>query len=66
MNYFPNGVERIHTDGGGEYKFADDMKNIEHTWTTAKNRKIIPFTERTNRTVFDPQRTILEESGQTR
>lgn len=59
--YFPNGVERLHTDGGREYKFADKV-DVEHTSTAKSTPQHNPFAERANRTIFDPVRTVLEEA----
>lgn len=58
--YFPKGVERIHSDGGGEYKNVDVN---EHSETTPHTPQHNPFSERYNRTFADPIRSLLEQSG---
>jgi len=63
--HFPRGVQRFHTDGGGEFEFAD-LESFEHTITTPSTPQHNPFAERANRTIFDPVRTLLEESGLSR
>jgi len=60
---FPKGIQRLHTDGGGEFVFADNQNSMEHTSTTTNTPQHNPFAERVNRTIFDPVRTLLEESG---
>ena len=59
---FPKGVQRVHTDGGGEFCFADDGSPL-HTITAPDTPQHNPFSERANRTIFDPVRVLLEESG---
>lgn len=61
-SYFPFGIQTLHSDGGGEYAYADDGDH-QHTSTTANTPQHNPFAERANRTIFDPVRTLLEESG---
>ena len=58
--YFPKGVERLHTDGGGEYENADVN---EHSETTPHTPQHNPFAERFNRTFLEPIRTMLEQTG---
>lgn len=58
--YFKNGVERLHTDGGGEYK---NVEVNEHSDTTPHTPQHNPFSERFDRTFLDPIRTILEQAG---
>lgn len=58
--YFQNGIQRLHTDGGGEY---ERMEVEEATTTTADTPQHNPFAERINRTLLEPIRVILEQSG---
>lgn len=60
QKFFPKGVERLHTDDGGEYKNVDFMKHSETTPHTPQHN---PFSEHFNRTFFDPIRTMLEQAG---
>lgn len=53
-------MERVHTDGSGEYQQI--WVNI-HTETTPDTSQHNPFAERINRTLMDPVRVMLEESG---
>ena len=62
MKKFPNGVVRLHTDGGGEYNFSDKLE-IDHTETTPDTFQHNPFSERSNLAILDPVRTLLEEAG---
>ncbi len=62
--HFPSGVQRLHTDGGGEYVAIDmEESHTEHTSTAPYTPEHNPFAERANRTIFDPVRTMLEEAG---
>lgn len=59
--YFKNGaVERLHTDGGLEFSNADVP---EHSTTTPHTPQHNPFSERLNRSLMDPVRVMLEQSG---
>lgn len=58
--YFKKGVERFHTDGGGEY---ENVLVPEHSEKTPHTPQHNPFSERFNRTFFDPIRSILEQAG---
>eukprot|EP00171_Calliarthron_tuberculosum_P011063 IDg11063t1 len=58
---YPKGVQRLHSDGSGEFEFAAD--GVEHTWTTRDTPQHNPFAERASRTIFDPVRTLQEEAG---
>ena len=57
--YYPKGIERLHSDGGGEYAntSANDASN-----TTPETPQHNPFAERINRTYLDPIRTLLEQA----
>lgn len=61
--YFNSGVVQLHTDGGSEY-FS--IKSVYKTTTTPETPQHNPYAERINRTILDPVRTILEESGLSR
>ena len=58
--YFKKGVERLHSDGGGEY---EGVSVPEHTTTTPHTPQHNPFAERVNRTLFEPVRVLLEQAG---
>ena len=60
--WFKKGTFELHTDGGGEYQSVT-MDNIIHITSTPETPQHNPFAERINRTILDPVRTILEESG---
>lgn len=60
--WFRKGIVQLHTDGGGEYA-PIDVKNLLHTTTTPETPQHNAFAERLNRTILDPARTILVESG---
>lgn len=60
QKYFKNGVERFHSDGGGEF-FEIDISN--KTAKTPHTPQHNPFSERTNRTILDPVRVLLEQAG---
>lgn len=57
-NYFSRGVQRLHTDGRGEYEKGDTN---EWSNTTADTSQHNPFPERINRTLLEPIRLILEQ-----
>jgi transposase InsO family protein len=57
---FPSGIQRLHTDRGGEY---EPVVVHEHTTTTPHTPQHNPFAERANRTIFEPVRTLLEETA---
>ncbi len=61
--FFPNGILRIHSDGGGEYQ---KVGSIEATATTTETPQHNPFAERVNRTILEPIRVLLEEAGLSR
>lgn len=58
--YFKNGIKRLHTDGGGEYKLVDVYL---HTETTPDTPQHNPFAERINRTLVETVRVMLEQAG---
>ncbi len=58
--YYPEGVQRLHRDGGGETECANIL---EHTQTTHYSPQHNIFAERVNRTILDHVRTLLEEAG---
>lgn len=58
--YFKQGIERLHSDGGGEYQ---PMSNENSTLTTPDTPQHNPFAERVNRTFMEPVRVILEQAG---
>eukprot|EP00171_Calliarthron_tuberculosum_P022539 IDg22539t1 len=58
--YYPNGVQRLHTDGGGEYSGTTVQ---EHTTTTPHTPEHNPFSERYNRTFLESVRVMLEQAG---
>ena len=58
--YFPKGVERLHTDGGGEY---ERVSAVDASKTAPNTPQHNPFSERINRTLLDPIRVLLEQSG---
>ena len=60
--WFRNGIIQFHTDGGGEHE-SNDVENLLHTNTTPDAPQHKPFAERISRTLLDPVRTILHESG---
>ena len=60
VKHFRKGVERLHTDGGGEYENVDV---IDPTKTTPHTPEHNPFSERINRTILEPIRVLLEQSG---
>lgn len=60
QKYFKNGVERLHTDGGGAYKLVDA---VLHTETTPDTTQHNPYAERINRELVEPVRVRLEEAG---
>eukprot|EP00171_Calliarthron_tuberculosum_P004578 IDg4578t1 len=60
QKYFKKGIERVHTDGGGEYS---GINIAGHSTTTPHTPQHNPFSERLNRTWLEPVRTILEQSG---
>lgn len=60
QKYYKNGVEHLHSDGGDEYKNV--LVNY-YSETTPDTPQHNPFAERTNRTLIEPVRTAVEESG---
>lgn len=58
-------IQEVHTDGGGEYEFLED-ENIVHSTTTPHTPEHNAFSERLNRTLFEPARVLLEQSGLSR
>ena len=58
--YFPRGVQRLHSDGGGEYL---KVNVPESSMTTPATPQHNPFAERVNLTLMDPVRVMLEQSG---
>lgn len=58
--FYPKGVKRLHTDGGGEYKNAS---NVEHTENCPDTPQQNPFSEPMNQTLMEPVRVILEKAG---
>lgn len=58
--HFDHGVQRLHSDGGGEY---DGAQISEHSTTTPDAPQHNPFAERVNQTFLDPVRAMLEQSG---
>jgi len=61
--HFKNGVQRIHSDGGGEYVPIEDDDTLTHTRTAPDTPQRNPFVERCNRAVFDLLRTLLTQAG---
>lgn len=59
-NYFKICVERLHTDGGGEYNNA---KVGQHTPALPDTSPHDPWAERINRTPTRPLRVTYEEAG---
>lgn len=53
-------VQALHTDGGGEYH---NVNIIEHTETCPDTSQHNPFSERTNQTLVEPRRVLLEQAG---
>ena len=60
--WFPKGVVEIHSDGGGEHQPVNAKNNI-HSTSAPYTPEHNAFAERVNRTIWDPVRTILIESG---
>lgn len=58
--YFKNGVESVHTDGGGEYKTIEVNLHIERTPDTPQHN---PFAEHLHRELVELFRVMLEEVG---
>eukprot|EP00171_Calliarthron_tuberculosum_P001098 IDg1098t1 len=58
--YFKNGIERLHSDGGLEYSNINVPK---HTRTTPYTPEHNPFSEKMNRTLLEPVRSLLEQAG---
>lgn len=50
-------MEQFHTDGGGEYKTSEVSLQSDNTRDSPQQN---PFAERTNRTIVEPVRLILE------
>ena len=60
--WFPKGVVEIHSDGGEEYQPVNAKNNI-HSTSAPYTPEHNAFAERVNRTIWDPARTVLIESG---
>ena len=60
LKHFPRGVQRLHSDGGGEY---ENVEVSEPSNTAPYTPQHNPFAERINRTLLDPVRILLEQSG---
>lgn len=58
--FFKHGVTRLHSDGGGEY---ETVSVADASTTTPDTPQHNPFAERVNRTILDPIRVLLEQSG---
>lgn len=63
QKYFRKGVQRLHTDGAGEYRVTDVPS---HTDITPETLQLNPFVERCNRTISEPVRLMLEQAGLSR
>ncbi len=59
MQEFPNAVERLRTDGGGEYA---GVKEAEHVKTTLYTSEHNPLVERTNKSVMNPWEQLTEQA----
>ena len=58
LKHFPKGVQRIHSDGGGEYF---NINLSDPTTTTPYTPQHNPFEERIRLTILDPIRVVLEQ-----
>lgn len=58
--YFPRGVQGLHIDGGEEYK---NGTIVNHSETCPDTPQHNPCYVRTNRTLVEPTRVLLEQAG---
>lgn len=58
--YYKKGVQRLHTDGGGEYANIEDTDLTETCPHTPQHN---PYSKRVNRTLVEPAGVMLEQAG---
>lgn len=59
VKHYPNGVQCLHTDGGGAHQ---NFEVVAHSWTCASTPQHKPFLKRINKNLMEPTPVLFEQT----